>query len=421
VRPERIGPGVAVALPVLNGMLWAAFPPPDDGRPEYARQVVGEALGSTAVLLFATALVLATRIRWLEGFFGGLDRMYRTHRRVGQWGFTLLVGHVATVPWTGASPGGTPSGALAAAGFTVLVLLSVGPRLPAVRRVTTVRYGAWRRSHRLIGVFFVMSLAHALLVDQLADTAPGPFLLLGAAYVAGIAAYGYTLVLARFVRPRRSYLVRAVRRLDPATVEVALSARGARRLTFRPGQFVFVTFHQAGLREPHPFTVSSGPSEEVLRLTIRSVGRFTRRVHRQLEPGRRATVEGGYGMLDHTRGRPRQVWVAGGIGITPFLSWLRAGVPDRSVDLFYAVRRAEDVLFRSEIEGHADAWLRVHVVVTSESGRLTAERIAAAVGRVDDVDVYLCGPEPMIAGLAAGLRRLGVPAAAIHVELAAFR
>jgi predicted ferric reductase len=421
VRRERIGPGVTVALPLLNGVLWAAVPPSDDGRPEYARQVVGEAAGSTAVLLFATALVLATRARWLEGFFGGLDRMYRAHRRAGQWGFALLVGHVAAVPWLGTSAGGTPAGLLAAGGFLVLVLLSVGPRLPIVGRVATVSYGAWRRSHRLVGVFFVVSLAHALLVDQLVDTAPGPFLLQGAAFVAGIAAYGYTLLLARFVRPRRSYLVRAVRRLDPQTVEVVLSPREARRLAFRPGQFVFVTFHQRGLREPHPFTVSSAPSEGVLRLTIRSAGPFTGRVHRELEPGRRATVEGGYGMLDHTRGRPRQVWVAGGIGITPFLSWLRAGVPDRSIDLFYAVRRREDALFRSEIEGYADGRLRVHLVVTSESGRLTAERIAAAVGQVDDVDVYLCGPEPMTTGLAAGLRRLGVPTAAIHVELAAFR
>jgi predicted ferric reductase len=409
---SRIGPGVAVALPVLNGALWALVPPRDDGRPEYARQVAGEALGSTAVLLFATALVLATRTRWLEGAFGGLDRMYRAHRTAGQWGFALLVGHVFVVPWTAASPGGTPSGIVAAGGFLVLVLLSVSPAL---------RYGAWRRSHRLIGVFFVVSLAHALLVDQIVDTAAGPFLLQSAAYVAGIAAYGYTLLLARFVRPRRSYVVRAVRLLDPATVEVVLSPRGTRMLTFRPGQFVFVTFHQRGLREPHPFTVSSAPSEAVLRLTIRSAGRFTGRVHRELEPGRRATVEGGYGMLDHTLGRPRQVWVAGGIGITPFLSWLRAGLTDRSVDLFYVVRRPEDALFRGELEGHANPRLRVHVVVTSESGRLTAERIAAAVGRLEDVDVYLCGPEPMTAGLAAGLRRFGVPAASIHVELAAFR
>ncbi|MCO1657620.1 ferredoxin reductase family protein [Pseudonocardia humida] len=412
MRRDRIGPAVTAALPLLSGALWAGFPPPDDGRPGYARQVVGEALGSTAALLFAAALVLATRARWLEGLFGGLDRVYRAHRRAGQCGFALLAGHVAAVPWTGSSPGGTPSGLLAGAGFLVLVLLCAIP---------TLRYGAWRRSHRLVGVFFVVSLAHALLVDSLVDTAPGPFLLQWAAYGAGIAAYAYTLLVARFVRPRRSYLVRAVRRLDPATVEVVLAPRLRRRLSFRPGQFVFVTLHQRGLREPHPFTVSSAPSEDVLRLTIRSAGRFTSRVHGELEPGRRATVEGGYGMLDHTRGRSRQVWVAGGIGITPFLSWLRSGPGDRSVDLFHAVSRPEDALFRDEIEGHAGEHLRVHHVVTSASGRLTAERIAAVVGPLDGVDVFLCGPEPMTASLAAGFRRLGVPATAIHRELATFR
>jgi predicted ferric reductase len=400
----RIGPVAVAALPVLNGVLWVASPPRGGGR-----QVVGEAAGSTAVMLFATALVLATRARWLERFFGGLDRVYRAHRRAGTWGFAFLALHVAAVPWTLASPGGAPSGLIAAAGFAVLVVLCV------VRRV---RYAAWRRSHRLVGVFFLVSIAHALLVDQIVDAAPGPFLLLSAAYVAGAIAYGHTLVLARFVRPRRAYLVRTVRRLDPATVEVTLSPRG-RRLAFRPGQFAFVTFHQRGLREPHPFTVSSAPSEEALRLTIRTAGRFTARVHRELEPGRRATVEGGYGAPAHAGGRPRQIWVAGGIGITPFLSCLRAGGPGRRVDLFYVVRRAEDALFRSELEGYGG--LRLHLVVTSDSGRPTAERIAATVGRLEDVDVHLCGPEPMTTGLAAGFRRLGVPATAIHLELAAFR
>lgn len=401
----RIGTWVVVALPVLNGVLWAVSPPPGDGR-----QVVGEAAGSTAVLLFATALVLATRARWVEGLFGGLDRAYRAHRRAGRWGFGFLGIHVAVVPWTLGSPGGTPSGFLAAAGFLVLVLLC------GVRRL---RYAAWRRTHRLVGVFFLVSLAHALLVDRVVDAAPGPSLVLVAAYAAGGAAYAYTLLVARFVRPRQPYVVRAVRRLDPATVEVALSPRRGGGLRIRPGQFVFVTFHQRGLREPHPFTVSSGPFEGTLRLTIRSAGRFTARVHRDLAPGTRATVEGGYGMLDHTRGRPRQIWVAGGIGITPFLSWMRAGVPGRRVDLFYVVRRAEDALFRSEIEGCPG--LRLHLVVTAETGRLTAERIAAAVGELRDVEVYLCGPEPMTGGLAAGLRGLGVPAAAVHLELAAFR
>jgi hypothetical protein len=317
LRIDRIGPGVTIALPVLNGVLWAAAPPPGDGR-----QVVGEAAGSTAVLLFAVALVLATRARWLERLFGGLDRMYRTHRRAGMCGFGMLAGHVAVVPWTLASPGGAPSGLLAAAGFLVLVPLCV------VRRL---RYNAWRRSHGLVGVFFLMSLAHALLVDQLADTAPGPFLLLSAAYVAGAAAYGHTLLLARFVRPRRAYVVRAVRRLDPATVEVALAPRGARRLAFRAGQFAFVTFRRRGLREPHPFTVSSAPSEETLRLTIRTAGRFTARVHRELEPGTRATVEGGYGCLaGPAAGRARSGWRAESASRRSSAGCARAGPTVRS-------------------------------------------------------------------------------------------
>jgi predicted ferric reductase len=415
VQRARFGVPVVAGLVAAQALAWLLFPPSGP-----ARQVAAELSAATTVLLFATALVLATRWRWLEPFFGGLDRMYRAHRRAALAGFALLIVHVAVVPWTLRSPGGTPSGLIAFVGLVVLVALSVGPRVPGLRRLVTLGYGAWRRSHRLVGVFFLISLAHALLVDQVVMTSPVPFALLLAAYVAGALAYLYVMLVAWLVRPTFRYTVQGARRLNPHTVELALAPAGKRPLMFRAGQFVFVRIRQRGLREPHPFTVSSAPTEDRLRLTIKAGGDFTRRLYEEATVGAKVTVEGAYGLLDHRTGGERQIWIAGGIGITPFLSRMRAAdAATRRVDLYYSVRHAGDVLFRDEIQRSLGA--RAHVHVSSVDGPLTVARLAEAHPDLREAHVYLCGPAAMIRAFERDLRRLGVPAARIHFEEFAFR
>lgn len=422
-----LGRWVIVGLPLLNAGVWLLFPPEDvDRRSAFARQVVGEVGGSTAVILFAATLLLSTRARWLEPWFGGLDTMYRVHREAGVVGFLVLAVHAALTPWRLSPGGGVPAGLLAFVGFAVMVALSVGPRVPVLRRVFAISYGRWRLTHRFIGLFLIMGLAHMLLVDAVVHTAPVPFTLLMAAFVVGIASFLYTLLLARFVRRRRPYVVETVRRLGPATVEIGFRPRRSTPLPYRSGQFVFVTFHRRGLREPHPFTVSSAPREPLLRLTIKAAGDYTGRLYERIEPGVKVTVEGSYGMLDHRRGRPDQIWVAGGIGVTPFLSWCRdlTDHDTHRVDFFYAVREAGDALFWDEIQGIARRHprLRPHLHVSSEAGTLTVPRIAAERdGDLADTDVYLCGPVPMIQALEQGFREAGVPAAAIHHEEFSFR
>lgn len=429
--PDRrpAGRRIIVGLPALNALAWLLFPPDDpDGRPAFDRQVVGEFIGSTAVLLLAAALVLSTRARWLEPWFGGLDKMYRAHRDAAVVGFMLLVVHAALTPWRLSSEGGVPAGLLAIAGLTVMVALSIGPRLPVLRRVFAIGYGRWRLTHRFIGLFFVMGLAHMLLVDAVVHTTAPPFGLLMAAYVVGTASFAYSLLLAPLVRRKRRYVVETVRRLNASTVEVGLRPRReGRALPYRAGQFAFVRFRRRGLREPHPFTVSSAPHESLLRLTIKATGDFTRRLHERIEPGVGALVEGSYGMLDYRRGRTDQIWVAGGIGVTPFLSWCRDLTDDgtvHDVDFFYVVRKAEDAVFWDEIDATSRRHprLRAHLHISSEAGTLTAARIAART-RADpaDADVYLCGPVPMIHALERGLQGAGVPSRSIHFEEFSFR
>ena len=91
---------VIIGLVVLNVVMWTVFPPVNDGRPNFVRQYAGEVIGSTMLILMASGLFLTARAKWAEPYFGGLDKMYLTHRRVNTTAFLLIFVHVITVPIT---------------------------------------------------------------------------------------------------------------------------------------------------------------------------------------------------------------------------------------------------------------------------------------------------------------------------------
>lgn len=409
---------------MANVAAWMLYPPADDGRSAYLRQVASETMATTAAILFAAALLLSTRARWMEPFFGGLDKVYRAHRNAAVAGFLFLVSHVAVIPWRLDSPGGVPPGLIAFTGITVLVILSVAPRLAITRRLITLDYRSWRRTHWLIGFFFIFSLAHMLLVDSLVTTSAVPFVVVMAAYVIGVVSFLYGILLARLVRPTRKYEVTEAKRLNDTTLEVALTPR-TKPISHTSGQFVFVKFRGRPLREPHPFTVASSPRDHLLRLAIRASGDFTRDLHARLRTGHRAKVEGAYGMLDYRTGRADQIWVAGGIGVTPFLSWLRdIDTLHNRVDFFYTVREREDALFIDDIERAARQHdrLRFHLTISSRDGSLTVDSILEqANSEPSAVSIYMCGPAGMVSSFESEFRTRGVHRNDIHYEEFSFR
>ena len=97
---RNIGNITIIALVILNIVVWLVFPPENDGRENFARQYAGEIIGANNIILMACSLFLSTRPKWAEKYFGGLDKMYLTHRHTGTAAFLLIFVHVLTVPIT---------------------------------------------------------------------------------------------------------------------------------------------------------------------------------------------------------------------------------------------------------------------------------------------------------------------------------
>lgn len=422
---HRSGNLTFILLVVLTGAVWGIFPPADNGIENYERYFIGMLLGSLVIVLMSFSLFLSTRPRWAEPYFGGLDKMYMTHRRTSTAAFLLMFLHFLMIPISVTDLGvGNLLAILAFLGILGIVLPTLAPRIPFLGKLGGENYESWKKLHRYIGLFFIAGYLHSITVHappaSIAINWNQLFVFLG------IGSYFYTEILGRFLRKYVPYRVEAVHHPGPSLSEVVLRAAKAPIAAYRAGQFLFVRFLASGLNEAHPFTISSAPHEDVLRVTVKASGDFTRRLFTDLQSGTEAVVEGPYGMFDYKQGGSRQIWIAGGIGVTPFLSFLRdmKGSLPFDVDLYYAVRHADEAVFLKEMEAAAEshAGLRLHLHVSSKAGSLTVkDMVRNAGGDIREHHVYMCGPLPMLQAFKESFRAAGLPDSSLHFEEFNFR
>ena len=425
---RNIGNLVIFASVILTVLVWFVFAPQDDGSdPTFARRYAGEILGSIVIVLLSFSLFLSTRAKWAEPYFGGLDRMYITHRRTSTVAFLLLFVHLLTVPISVNDMRlGNYLAIIAFLGIVTIVLVTLAPRIPFLSKwLTGGTYDGWKKVHRFIGIFFILGFIHSLTVKALDALIAISWVQIF--FIFGTISYLYTEVFGSFFKKYVPYRVESVRHPNGATTEVTLRPQKGPIKQQRAGQFLFVRFPQDRiLSESHPFTISSAPHEDVLRLTIKASGDFTRYLFSNLKPEMGAIVDGAYGMFDYKTGGPKQIWLAGGIGVTPFLAFIRDMNVNLAhhIDFYYTVRHPDEALFVEEIQAAAtrNPRLRPFVRYSAKEGSLTLEHILKnTAGDVKDHHIYMCGPLPMIQAFEKKFLELGVPNNQIHYEEFNFR
>ena len=190
---------------------------------------------------------------------------------------------------------------------------------------------------------------------------------------------------------------------------------------FKPGQTIDLSLGEAG---KHTFSLVSAPGEDRLTIATRLRGSPFKRALAALAPGATATIEGPYGSLTlHGDAARPAVLVAGGIGITPFMSMLRhvasQGVA-RPITFVYSNRRPEEAAFLGElrrleqrlpgfrllptmtgIAAGEDGW-------TGRAGRIDEALLREAVGQGAKPVCYVTGSPAFVAALREKLERLGV-------------
>lgn len=378
------------------------------------------ALVGTAAL--AVTLVLGSRLRVVEWLFGGLDRVYRAHRSLGSVAVGLVVLHALLLALGRALRSGaatwtlfTPEagwrifvGVVALAGLLALLALTLSARM---------RHETFVRVHKSLGIVFLAAVVHVFAVPGTKASSRPLTIYFAALTVLAVVAFARRSLLGRLLVRRHRYRVEGVNRLAPDAVEIVL-ARDGNGLRFRPGQFVFVRFAELG-GEAHPFSITSAPDEAAVRLVVKALGDHTAMLM-DLPPGGSAELEGPYGAFSHLAlANRRQVWIAGGIGITPFLSMARSlDGTGHEIDLYYCTAAADHAYFLEELFEVADRNPRVRVIPIRKAdlGRLSADDIEGASRDLPDKDILICGPPVMVRNLSGQLRARGVPRSRIHYE-----
>ena len=419
VYPRWVGPSLIIGLALVLVVLWYRQRPDGIGDVRFA----GELIGVEIVTLLCWALVLMTLLPLVERVFGGLDRMTVWHRRVAVVAVILIPVHlilISTQEDPDASTIGNALGYIALFGLVILILWAILPtlirlRLKVPHRLRDVAqrgFHQWMSWHRFIGLFVIAAMLHGIFVDQVLREASSLRWIFVAICAVGVAAYGYREL---WLQPRLrnfSYTVSETRHLDSSVAEVTL-APAAEAVTFTPGQFLFIGFNGFDEGRKHPFTISSGAGEPHLRLSIANAGDFTRDVYQQMTPGVTAKIVGPFGQFDYTDGGANQIWAAGGIGVTPFISWIRSfpAKLTRSIDFFYSVRTRADAIFLDEMQAAAAAHdsFTLHLHCSDTDGFLTATEITAVVKDPGTTWAYMCGPLPMVTAFKDGLHAQGVP------------
>ena len=390
--------------------------PADSATLWIVRQEAMNLTGLLSIALMSLSMLLATRPAWFEKPLNGLDRIYRLHK----WSGILAIGFAAA-HWLAKLSSGP-----------IKALIGRDGRLPKIRydgllevlrefgkdmgepalylllamlAITLWRrfpYRTWRHLHRVMPVLYLLLALHAALLAPPDYWTQPVGALLAALLAVGVVASAISLGGAIGRRRQVDGSVRSVSTQGGIT-ELTCQL-GERWPGHRPGQFAFITLDR---REgAHPFTIASADrGDRAVTFNIKARGDFTQDLAQRVAVGQKVIVEGPYGCFQLAPQPPaaRQIWVAGGIGATPFVAWLEAlqAAPTREADLHYCTRDRDTDAMVGRLQTLCAALPGIALTIHSARHGDVLSAASLKLAKEEPSEVWFCGPR----GLAEALKR----------------
>ncbi len=419
-------------LVVLVPVFLMLLPPVPSGRTFWLELSI--ALGFVGLTQIAVQFVLIARFRRVTAPYG-IDIILHYHRQIAMMAVAIILLHPAIIvienpsrlmllnPFASNIAGRL--GLLAVAALLTTVVISV------FREQLKLSYERWRFAHLLLGVSaLVFAQAHVSLAGLYINT-----MWKQAIWIVIAVAMGGLALYLRVIKPlwQRNYTwkVAEVRPERGDTHVLALEPVGHEGLRFTPGQFAWIKLAGSPFTlEEHPFSMcSSAERRDRVEFGIRELGDFSARVGR-IPPGTRAYLDGPHGAFSIDRyPAVGYVFIAGGIGISPIMSFLQTMADRRDprpVLLIYADKQWGTVAFRDELASLSEGRLDLRTVYVleeppedwdGETGFVTPDLLDRQLPQEDFPRHYfICGPPPMMDAVHPALLKLGVPEDRIQLE-----
>jgi predicted ferric reductase len=426
---SRLAITLLVLLLVIPLALWAVISPPPNltNAPNFFR-ALGQITAIIGFVLFAIQFVLTARFNLIENLLSGLNKVYFWHHLIGGLALVFLLVHPISLalqylafssqavfdflkPSTAEI--GKFFGTLALNLLVILLLLTY---------IRHLKYHTWKKTHQFMGIPFMLGFIHVMLVPgMLAQNAPLKAYLLIVGLMGTFSYIYQTLVKAHILKKKVATVVK-IKSLSASVTEIILKPDTA--FTYQAGQFIFISFksHRVS-QETHPFSLTSDPQGSHISLGIKALGDYTTHI-KNIKMGDKAEIDGPYGHFTQERiSFPNQIWIAGGIGITPFIGFLRSlrsqiSAPLKKVHLFYAVANQQEAAYLPELTRATRnlPWLTVTIHQSTKLGRLTINTIKQKINKIENYHLLICGPLPMMTALKTQAKSLGIPTSNIHSE-----
>lgn len=402
---------------------------PDDVV-KYMAQLSG-IMGLTYITL---NFVLASRLDSLERFFGGYDKVYRYHMWSGRVAYGFIFTHPVFLTLKSLmiqldlnslvryfipvlnNPLEYNIGVLAFWLLTLLITLTVVIKLP---------YHIWKQTHRTMILVLLLATLHGYMNTYNTSYIVWPWILfLG---IIGITSWIYREVYyEHFSNKIYKYKVAEIHPKGDIT-EIVMESTEDRKLSYDPGQFALFSFrnHKVIPIEFHPFSLSSSPTDDFIRVSAKGLGDYTDKL-RRAQSGDLVKVLGPHGGFTNIEDTGKQLWIAGGIGVTPFLSMLRyyksKGL-STDIVFFYGCKNESESVYLQEIQelitGSVNMKLIVHY--SDKEGFVNAEYFKKNIEDLNERTVYLCGPAVMMKALRKGFKQIDYPKKKLKFEDFSFK
>lgn len=382
---------------------------------------IGQLLGILGMTLFSISLILSGRLKVLDRYFKGLDKVYIKHHKIGAIAFSMILFHplflvvrYITISIKDAGMFFVPFVNMPITWGIISIIIML--LLIIFTFYINLKYHKWKISHKFMIVAFIFAMMHTFMIGS--DISRNAFLKF---YILIISILGLVISVRKtffskiFIK-KYKYIVKSTTNLNNDVMEVEMSPL-KEKLNHQSGQFIFINFDAPDLRESHPFTIASNEKEENIRLIIKNFGDFTSKI-KELKAGTIAIIDGPYGNFSYKNYKGKdQIWIAGGIGITPFLSMAGGIGSDYNISLYYSVKQKDEAVYTELLAklSESNNNFKFNLWSASERGYITAEEISKE-NDIQTKEIFLCGPPVFMEGLKSQFIEKGVDINQIHYE-----
>jgi predicted ferric reductase len=429
-------------LIITISALWLATDPVFDQAYSFLalRASMMNYTGLIGITVMSVAMIIAFRPVRLERWVGGLDKSYRLHKWLGITGLVFSIAHylwaqgpkwavqlglatrqerqrggaqdLDTIEHFFRSMRHTAESVGEWAFYAALVLM-------VLALVKFFPYKYFFKTHRFIALAYLALVFHSFILINFAYWGTATSVVMMPLLVGGTIGAFYSLFRRIGVNRRHKGRVSDVTFFkDNSVLKMSIDILD-QWPGHKEGQFAFLTIDQN--EGPHPFTISSSwKNDGKLDFMIKGLGDYTGQLPSLLKTDTFVSVEGPYGQFDFKSAQTRQIWVAGGIGITPFVSRLQGLARQKTkqaVDLFYSTQ-SPDEGFIENIRAYAkEAGVNLHLIRTESDGLLDAQKIKNHVPDWNKSSVWFCGPKGFGQALKNDFTKDGLDSSCFHQEL----